>query len=168
MKQILWSGMLMLFTLGLNAQISAIDTYFQSYVEDEQFSVIYISPRVFRMIDNLGGEKLNLDDDEAEAFVDLAADMRGLRILSTDVTPERFFEEAIGKIDTKLYEPLITIRDRDGGKTELLLKENTQGDLEELLFLSFGDDEFTLMSFVGNLDLDKVMKLADEMEDDKN
>lgn len=164
----MWSSMLMLFALSLNAQANAIDTYFQNYVEDEQFSVIYISPKLFQLIERIGGEELNLDDDEAEAFVDMAADMRGLRILSTDVTPERYFEEAISKVDTKLYEPLITIRDRDGGRTEFLLKENAQGKLEELLFLSFGESEFTLMSFVGNLDLDKVIKLADEMEENKN
>ena len=39
------------------------------------------------------------------------------------------------------------------------------GLLDKYLFLSYGDSEFTLMSFVGNLNLDKVMKLADEMED---
>lgn len=165
MKRILWSSLLMLFALGLNAQANAIDSYFQSYVEDEGFSVIYISPRLFQMIDDIGGKELNLDDKEAEAFVELAADMRGLRILTTDRTPERFFEEAMGKIDTKLYEPLITIRERGGGRTEFMLRENGEGKVGELLFLSFGDDEFTLMSFVGNLDLDKVMKLADEMED---
>lgn len=167
MKRILWSSLLVLFALGLNAQANAIDNYFQDYVEDEQFSVVYISPRVFQLLGDMTENDLNLDDKEAEAFVELAADMRGLRILSTDVTPRKYFDEAMDKIDTKLYEPLITIRDRDGGRTEFLLKENDEGRVAELLFLSFGDSEFTLMSFVGNLDLDKVMKLADEMEDNK-
>ena len=165
MKRIIMSSLLVLFALGLSAQANAIDSYFQDYVEDEKFSVVYISPRLIQMVERIGGKDLNLDDEEAEAFVDLAADMRGLRILSTDVTPSRYFEEAIGKIDTKLYEPLITIRERHGGRTEFLIKENKDGILEELLFLSYGDSEFTLMSFVGNLNLDKVMKLADEMED---
>ena len=163
MKRFMWSSLLLLFTWGLSAQANAIDSYFQEYVEDEQFTVVYISPRVFKFVDDLTRDGLELDDEEAKAFVDVAADMRGLRILSTDVTPTKYYEEAVAKIDTKLYETLITIRDRDGGHTELLLRENTDGKLEELLFLSHGDEEFTLMSFVGDLDLNKVMKLADEM-----
>ena len=167
MKRILWSSLLVLFALGLNAQANAIDDYFQDYVEDERFTVVYISPRLIQLIEDMGGDELKLDDEGTEAFVDLAADMRGLRILTTDVNPQSYFDEAMGKIDTKLYEPLITIRDRDGGRTEFMLRENSEGKIGELLFLSYGDDEFTLMSFVGNLDLDKVMKLADEMEDKK-
>ncbi len=166
MKRFMWSSLLLLFTWGLSAQANAIDSYFQEYVEDEQFTVVYISPRVFKFVDDLTRDGLELDDEEAKAFVDVAADMRGLRILSTDVTPTKYYEEAVAKIDTKLYETLITIRDRDGGRTELLLRENTDGKLEELLFLSHGDEEFTLMSFVGDLDLNKVMKLADEMEEE--
>ena len=165
MKRIMWTSLLLLLALGMSAQANAIDNYLQNYVEDQHFTVVYISPRVFQMIDNIGGKELNMDDKEAQAFVEMAADMRGLRILSTDVTPRRYFDEALAKIDTKLYEPLITIRDREGGRTEFMLRENNQGKLEELLFLSYGDEEFTMMSFVGNLDLEKVMKLADEMED---
>jgi hypothetical protein len=149
---------------SLYGQSNAIDSYFQEYVENESFSVVYISPRLFRMFEKFSSEELDFDDAEAKAFVDLAADIRGLRILSTDVTPAKFFNEAKGRINTKLYEPLITIRDREGGNTELLIKENEAGDLEELLFLSYGTEEFTLMSFVGPLKLDKVLKLADELE----
>ena len=164
MKYLLLTALLTLGTLGLYAQPNAIDEYFQSYVEDESFTVVYISPRLFKMFEKIGDEKLELNDAEAEAFRDLAADLRGLRILSTDRTPEKFFREAKSKINTRDYETLITIRDREGGNTELLLREDGKGQLQELLFLSYGDDEFTLMSFVGPLNLDKVMKLADELE----
>lgn len=155
---------LLLSIASLHGQSNAIDSYFQEYVEDESFSVVYISPRLFRMFESFSSDELDLDDKEADAFMDMAADIRGLRILSTDVTPSKYFNEAKSRINTKLYETLITIRDRDGGNTELLIKENEAGDLEELLFLSHGTEEFTLMSFVGPLKLDKVMRLADEME----
>lgn len=164
MKQFFLCALFSLGALGLFAQPNAIDEYFQDYVEDEQFSVIYISPRLFQMFEKIGGEKLELDDAEAEAFMDLATDLRGLRILSTDVTPERYFKEAKAKINTRDYETLITIRERNGGNTEFLLREDDKGNLQELLFLSFGESEFTMMSFVGPLSLDKIIKLADEME----
>lgn len=164
MKQLLLLALFTLGTIGLYAQPNAIDEYFQSYVEDEQFTVVYISPRLFQMFEKIGGEQLDLDDDGAEAFRDLATDLKGLRILSTDLTPEKYFREAKAKINTRDYETLITIRDREGGNTEFLLREDAQGNIQELLFLSYGEEDFTLMSFVGSLNLDKVLKLADEME----
>ena len=165
MKHFLCCALFSLGALGAFAQPNAIDEYFQDYVEDEKFTVVYISPRLFQMFEKIGNEQLHLDDKEAEAFVDLATDLRGLRILSTDVTPEKYFREAKAKINTRDYEPLITIRDRDGGNTEFLLREDAKGKLQELLFLSYGDDDFTLISFVGDLSLEKILKLADEMED---
>lgn len=153
-----------LLALGLYGQINAIDRYFQQYVDDQSFSVVYVSPKVFQLIENIGSEQLELEDDEAEAFLELASDLRGLRILSTDRTPQQFFNEARAKIDTKLYEPLVTVRNREGGEMDFLLKESEAGQIEELLFLSYGDDEFTLMSFVGPLKLKKVMNLVDKMD----
>lgn len=152
---------------SLSAQdynLNAIDTYFQKYVEDEDFSVVYISPRLFQLIGSIGGDNLDLDQEEEDAFIDMASDLRGLRILSTDNRPESFFNEFKSKIETKVYEPLITIREKDGGKIEFFLRENDEGQIEELLFFSFGEEQFTLMSFVGPLQLNKVIKLADELE----
>lgn len=166
MKQFFLLALLSLGTMSLFGQANAIDEYFQDYVEDEKFSVVYISPRLFQMFEKIGGEKLELDDAESAAFMDLATDLRGLRILSTDVTPEKFFNEAKSKINTKTYETLITIRERNGGNTEFLLREDDKGNLQELLFLSYGESEFTMMSFVGPLNLDKIIKLANEMDND--
>lgn len=166
MKQFFLLALLSMGTMSLFGQANAIDEYFQDYVEDEKFSVVYISPRLFQMFEKIGGEKLELDDAESAAFMDLATDLRGLRILSTDVTPEKFFNEAKSKINTKTYETLITIRERNGGNTEFLLREDDKGNLQELLFLSYGESEFTMMSFVGSLNLDKIIKLANEMDND--
>jgi hypothetical protein len=132
MKYLLTLTLSLLLGTALSAQSSAIDRYFKQYVDNQDFSVVYVSPKVFQLIERIGTEELDLEADEAEAFLDLAADLRGLRILSTDRTPEKFFREARGKIDTKLYEPLVTVRDREGGEMEFLLKEDNSGSIEEL------------------------------------
>jgi len=164
MKYLLTLSLSLMLGLVLSAQSSAIDRYFKQYVDDPNFSVVYVSPKVFQLIERIGSEQLELEDEEAEAFLDLAADLRGLRILSTDRTPEKFFSEARAKIDSRLYEPLVTVRDREGGEMEFMLKEDSAGNIEELLFLSYGPDEFTLMSFVGPLQLNKIMRLVDELD----
>jgi len=157
--------LLLCFTAKAQENINAIDEYFQEYVEDEDFSVVYISPRLFQLIEKIGSEELELNDKEADAFMDMASDLRGLRILSTSTTPQQFFNEFRSKIDTKVYETLITVRQKGGGKLEFFLRENATGEIEELLFFSFGEESFTLMSFVGPLSLDKIMRLANEIEE---
>ena len=62
----------------------------------------------------------------------------------------------------------MTIRSKGGGKTELSLRENEEGVITELLLITYDEEDFTLMSFVGNLNLNKVMRLADELENDDN
>lgn len=147
-----------------NTAASAIDKYFSSYVEDKRFDVVYISPKLFQMIGRLDSKILDMDDDaEAKAVLDMAKDLQGLRILTTDETPEAFYKEAKSKINTKEYEILLTVRDKDGDNVEFLIKE-TNNVIHELLLLSGGRDEFVLMSFMGNLDLNKISRLAKEIE----
>lgn len=143
---------------------SAIDKYFSSYVEDKRFDVVYISPKLFQMIGRLDTKILDMEDDaEAKAILDMAKDLQGLRVLTTDQTPEFFYKEAKSKINTKEYEVLLTVRDKDGDNVEFLIKE-TNNVIQELLLISAGPDEFVLLSFMGNLDLNKITRLAKEIE----
>lgn len=148
---------------SLFGQANVIDKYFKQYLDDERFSVVYISGRMFRLFDKLDIDEMDMDDDEAEAMLSIAKDLEGLRILSTDVNVRAFYEEAKSKINTREYEILMTIRSKGDNNIEFLIKE--EGDtITELLMLVGGDDDFALLSFVGRIDLDKVSKLANEME----
>jgi len=152
---------------GLQAQVAdnlnAIDEYFQNFVDDDRFSVVYISGKLFQMLGSLDKETVRMENDkDAEALIEIAQDMQGLRILSTDEDVDELYESAKKKINTSIYEPLMTVRGKDGDNMELLVREN-KGKISELLLLS-GGDEFVLMSFVGNLDMEKISKMAKEIE----
>ena len=164
---------LFVFTLAfcalqkVDAQANAIDKYFSQYVDDERFTVVYISAKLFQLIERLDIDELDLDDKEAEAIFELAKDMRGLRILVSEEDVDALYEEAKNKIDTKEYEVLMTVRNKKEDNFEFLIKED--GNLiNELLMLVGGGDNFVLMSFVGNIDLEKVSKLAREIDEDDN
>ena len=167
MKWIKYTMVLLLLgaVSGLSAQANAIDKYFKQYVDNENFSVVYIGPTLFKWMKKLGQEDSSDDrDSETDAVIKAVEDAQGLRILTTDENPRRYYDEAKAKINTKEYELLMTVRSKNGDNVEFLGKHN--GDaIEELLLMSIGKENFVLLSLVGLLDLEKISKIADEIEE---
>ncbi|MDX1667353.1 MAG: DUF4252 domain-containing protein [Saprospiraceae bacterium] len=164
MKYLKWTFTALLFAFFLVPQAygqdNAIDKYFKQYVDDDRFSVVYISPKLFELVGKLDLQGIDLDgDEEAKAMLELAQDMKALRILKTEINPGAYYKEAKNKIDTREYEVLMTVRDNSGEDVEFLIKE--EGNIiSELLLLVGGSDEFVLLSFVGALDIEKISRLA--------
>ena len=145
--------------------VNAIDKYFQKYVEDERFTVVYISSKLLNMFGKLDIDNMEMDDAETKAIIDLASDLEGIRILVAEENAAGFYKEAKAKINTKEYEVLMTVRDKDDANVDFLIKDDGDKMINELLLLVGGADEFVLMSFVGKIDLDKVSKLINEFDD---
>jgi hypothetical protein len=102
------------------------------------------------------------DDDDLEGdIMEILQDLKGLRVLTFEGEASDalgFYKEAKGKINLDDYEDLITARDGDEN-VHVMVK--TDGDIvSELFVLIGGGSEFTMLSFVGNIDLKKVGKLA--------
>ena len=169
------------------AQDDAISTYFSQYVDDEDFTVVYISGKMFDLfetvIDNLDTEDLSAE--QVTALRDVVQDMRGLRIVTTDTGGVPLYREAKRKlVGAQPYEVLMTvrekgntfvdfyIRERDGVVDELLLLVGEDGDgmLNEATdgedLGPIGNGSFTLLSFVGRIDLEKVGELSRAFEDE--
>jgi hypothetical protein len=120
---------------------------------------------MFQLFDRLDVD-LELEDDEEAAIKDMVSDLRGLRILTSDVDVDALYKEAIKKIDTKEYELLMTVRNKRESNVQLLIKDDNGGDtISELLMLVGGQDNFVLMSFVGNISLDKVSRLSESFNE---
>lgn len=137
------------------AQNDAITRFFKTYVDDQRFSTVYISPKMFQLV-----SKIKIDDMDQD-LQDLLKTIKGLHILSTEVTPQTFYKEAISKINVNEYEQLMKVRDK--GEDVLFLTKYNPSDankLEELLMLVGGETEFTLVSFIGDIDLNKIGKLG--------
>lgn len=151
-------------TTTLSAQDNAIDKYFSQYVEDDRFSVVYISPKLFQMIGNIEINELDLEGNEDDVVLkDISKDIKSLRILSTETTPEKFYKEFKAKINTSEYEVLMTVKEKNGDNLEFLAKGSNGETIDELLLLSY-DEEFVLISFIGKISLSKVSKLAKTVE----
>lgn len=145
-----------------NAQNDAITKYFNKYMDDEAFTVVYLSPKLFELLGKLDIKEL--DDAEAEAVMEVVDELKSLRVLTTDQNAEQYYKEAVNTINTKDYETLMTVR--DGNENVQFLIKDAGNTINELLLLVGGDTEFVMVSFVGNIDLDKISQLAKKLDVD--
>ena len=159
MKSFFFSVVAVLFTtLSSFAQGDAITKYFSKYIDDPKFSSVYISPKMFSMV-----SKIEIEDMEPEVQ-EVIKSMKGLRILHTDQNALQHYNDAIKTISSSDYELLLTARG-DGEHVRFMVKDN--GDIvEELLMMVGGETDFALLSFIGNIDLKKIGKLAKALEID--
>lgn len=146
-----------LLLLGARAfcQDDAIEQFFGKYMDDPRFSVVSVSPKMFRLLSKANWDTIPSDLRETVTH------LHSLRILSTETTPAAFFKEALTRIDRKEYEELITVR--SGGDNVRFMIKETGGTIKELLMIAVDDSEFTLTSFVGDIDLDRLSRLSSEM-----
>lgn len=156
MKNIIIIFLLSFVASSSFAQIDAIEKYFENYMDDENFSVVYVSPKMFKMVSKV------MDEDTNNEVADVIKDLKGLRILKTSVNSLSFYKDAKSKINTNEYELLMTARD-NGQNIEFFTKESND-IISELLLMVGGKEDFVLMSFVGNIDLKKVAKLAKTLD----
>ena len=147
---------LLLFATQLTGQNSAVDRYFSKYLEDERFTAVYVSPKMFSMV-----SKLDIEDLEPEVR-EAISNLSGLWVLTTEITPEKFYAEAQQKLDTKDYELLMRVRD-EGENVHIWVKDEND-IIRELLLLVGGSQEFVLLSFTGTIDLKTISKLANDMD----
>lgn len=140
------------------AQGDAITKYFNKYIDDERFSAVYISPKMFSMVSKIEIEEM---DPEVQEVI---RSMKGLHILHTEQNSLQFYNEALKTISINDYELLLTARD-NGENVRFMVKD--KGDIvEELLMIVGGEKNFALLSFMGNIDLKKIGKLAKALDID--
>jgi len=158
MKSVFSLAIAMFVSFSSFAQVDAIERFFKDYQEDQNFTVVYVSPKMFQMVSK------TTDGGSDQELASIVKDLKGLRILTTEVNPDKVYKEANKRLNIKEYEELITVRDKDSN-VRFVTKE-TNGLISELLLLVGGKDDFVMMSFVGNIDLNKIAKLAKKLDID--
>jgi hypothetical protein len=159
MNKLFSLAILLFFSISLNAQEDAIDRFFEKYQDDEEFTMVYVSPKMFEMFATAIGDEL---DEELKGLI---KDLKGLKVLKTETNALQVYKDASKKIPTNEYELLMTARD-DGQNIKVLTKTKGDDVIEELLLLVGGKDEFILVSFVGNINLNDLAKVASKMNID--
>ena len=158
MKKLFLLAVLALIGVQSFAQTSVIDKFFQKYSNDESFTIVSISPKMFGMF-----AKVDASDPDTKKAMEVVQKLKSLRILAKDNAKNgsQLYHEAAAFL-TKDYEELMTVRS-DGNDVKFLIKENAQGNIQELVMLVGGSDSFVAMSLVGDIDLNQISKMAGTM-----
>ncbi len=145
------------------AQGDAITRFFNQYAEEERFTVVYVAPKLFSMV-----SKIETDDEDWNNVREIVKDLTGLRVLTCDSISDGLvlYKSALSKVPVAEYAELLTVRDGDEN-VRIWTKDTSNGSIiEELLLLVGSNDQFTLLSITGKINLDKISQLSKTLDID--
>jgi CII-binding regulator of phage lambda lysogenization HflD len=157
MKKIIAIAVMTMAISGAYAQ-DAISKFFSKYQNDESFSQVNISSRMFGLFTEMEAET-----QEDKEVLDAISKLKGLKILAKDNArnARELYKEAFSVIP-KDYEELMTVRDKDKDM-KFLIKESG-GKISELLMVLGGNEEFMVLSLFGEIDLKQVSRIGKRMD----
>ena len=149
---------LQLLAFGVQAQESAIASLFDKYRDDERFTKVSVSSKMFQLFTDFDPE-----DPDTKELTEAISKLKGLKILAADSITggEQFYKEARVNVQNSNFEELMSVRD---GEQDVLFMIKEDGDIiTEMLMLVGGEQEFVAMSLYGEIDLKTISKLSKGM-----
>ncbi len=153
-----------LLTTAQTLPKDAISSYFSEYVDDQDFTVVYVSGKVFGLFKDANLDLEDLDEKEVEAVFEVVKDIQGIRALHTEHNAMARWKEAKKRIPTDKYELLFKVRTADGDNVEAFVQDE-EAVISELFLLIGAQDNFAMLSFIGAVDLSKLADLQRAIED---
>lgn len=162
MKKILIAIVLVVSSILVKAQNSAVDQLFAKYADKDGFTTVSISKAMF-----------SLFASEAESKDDFNKAVKGLesiRILAPDSAIQamykgklNFYNEMSKSLPITQYEELMSVKEKDQVFKMLIRKKGTT--ITEFLMIG-GGRENVLICILGNIDLKTISKLSKTMDID--
>ncbi len=150
MKKIQFLIIFLFAGISLMAQNNAVDKYFSKYMDNDDFTVVSVSGKMLSMISE--------DDNDPETD-NILSSLKGINILTTEKNASNFYGEAKSKLYDSGYEELMKVKDKDSNV--LFMVRGSDGKkVKELILLVGESDDTVLMSFTGDISLNKISKLG--------
>lgn len=161
MKKLMVGAVMMVMSVGAFAQGDAISKFFSKYQNDETFTQVTISSKMFGLLTNM-----EVDKKEDQEVINAISKLKGLRVLAKDETRDGrlLYKEALGLMP-KDYEELMSVRDGDKDM-KFFIKEIGAGKIGELVMVVGGNDDFMVLSLFGEIDLKQIGKIGSKMDID--
>lgn len=144
------------------AQGDAISKFFAKYQNDDSFSQVTVSSKMFSLFTNM-----EVETAEDKEVVEAISKIKGLRILAKEDArnARELYKEAFALIPVKDYEELMTVRDKDQDM-KFLIKDDGKGKISELIMVMGGTTDFMVMTLYGEIDLKQVSRIGKRMDID--
>ena len=157
MKKVIVGLVMITASFAVQAQ-DAVSKFFSKYQNDESFSQVNISSKMFSLMANL-----DVENPEDQEVVNMISKIKGLRILAKEQArnSRELYKEALALIPQKDFEELMTVRDKDKDM-KFFIKESG-GKISELVMIAGGNEEFMVLSLFGEIDLKQVSKISKKM-----
>ncbi|MGD1961983.1 MAG: DUF4252 domain-containing protein [Fulvivirga sp.] len=161
MKKILIIIMVLTLSFAAQAQDDAISRFFNKYADDESFSNVNITARMFGLFTDL-----ELEDEEDQEVMDAISKLKGLKILAKDDVDngKDLYREALGLLPKKEFDELMSVRDEDKDMKFMIKEKN--GKVDELVMIMGGNREFFILTLFGEIDLKQVARISKAMDID--
>ncbi|MEO0552123.1 MAG: DUF4252 domain-containing protein [Bacteroidota bacterium] len=161
MKKILIIIMVLTLSFATQAQDDAISRFFNKYADDESFSNVNITARMFGLFTDL-----ELEDEEDQEVMDAISKLKGLKILAKDDVDngKDLYREALGLLPKKEFDELMSVRDEDKDMKFMIKEKN--GKVDELVMIMGGNREFFVLTLFGEIDLKQVARISKAMDID--
>lgn len=169
------------YTLVVSALLLTIGAYgqsiFESYAENDEVTLVSISPKMFKM---LGQMSINIDDPEAQEYLDMVTSINNFKVLisSNQEISGEMLEWVNLQVSKNSLEQLMSVKDPEANVT-FYVKDGKQEDHVEQLLMYVTENvktssnkiefngrsiEAVLMLLEGDIDLNKISKLTDQMD----
>ena len=138
------------------SQNSAVQTFFERYEDDPEFSVVEISPAMFRLMSRI-------EVDEDGELDELINTVTGLKILIRDGEGYDLYDQAFEELSKVKFEELLKVRDKKEN-IRFMVNEGSNDIINELILLVGGDSSFVMLDLTGNIKLRTIGKLGKSLD----
>jgi hypothetical protein len=141
-----------------SAQNDAVTKLFNDYYDDENFTKISVSSKMFELFTNI-----EAGDENEEEILEAVSKLKGLKVIAADSVgnSRELYMNAVKKISGNGYEELMEVKDAKENM-KFMIKEK-DGVIDELVMVVGGNKSFIIMSLYGEIDLKKISKLSKSM-----
>jgi len=152
---------------------------FERYADNDEVTLVSISPKMFKM---LGQMSLSLDDPEAQEYLEMVTSINNFKVLvssNQDISSDmlKWVNLQVSKQD---LDELMSVKDKEADVTFYVKEGNKENYVEQLLMyvnerihsetgqskfnINGRDVKAVLMLLEGNIDLNQISKLTDQMD----
>ncbi len=149
---------IMFLSIGMMAQGTVINKYFNELEDNENFTKVSVSQKMFSMF-----TELEAGSDAEKEFLEAVSKLKGLRLILADSVADatKMYKKAIADVDKAGYEELMSVKDAEENLKFSIIEKD--GIIQELMMVAGGNKRFVMLSLYGEIDLKNISKIAQEM-----